>query len=136
MIRCLTDIDKVVANVKMEAEKLMISAFKRAGALAVEKIKQTKTYKDVTFKLTSSIGYGVVWNGQLIEEGGFGNGEGGEKGRTFLHSLVSGVPYGLIIVAGMDYALYVERKGYVVLDGGTLDIGKDIKDYLEKQKIQ
>lgn len=136
MIRCVTDIDKVMSNVRMEAEKLMISAFKRAGHLAVEKIKQTKTYKDVTHRLTSSIGYGVVWNGELVEEGGFGGGEGGEKGRSYLHSFASGVPYGLIIVAGMEYALYVERKGYVVLDGGTLDIGKDIEDYLAKQKIQ
>ena len=36
-----------------------------------------------------------------------------------------------VIVAGMNYALYVEAKGYDVLTGSTLDITADLQKYFD-----
>ena len=36
-----------------------------------------------------------------------------------------------VIVAGMDYALYVEAKGFDVLTGSTLDIRADLQRYFD-----
>ena len=56
----------------------------KAGAIAVDKAKSSKTYKDQTGNLTASIGYGVVVGGQVVSSGGFGSGEGGSQGRAML----------------------------------------------------
>ena len=119
---------------KRKVMKEVENAFIRAGERAVERARDTKTYKDVTGNLSASIGYGVVRDGELLKYGGFGNGEGGEKGKDCLNYVVSSLNTGLalVIVAGMEYAVYVERKGYVVLDGGTLDVGDDIRSQLER----
>ena len=85
--------------------------------------RETKTYSDVTGRLTASIGYGVAVGGSIVREGGFGGGEGGDEGRKALHAaaqMLSNTSPTLIVTAGMRYALYVERSGYVVLDGARV----------------
>ena len=80
-------------------------------------------YNDVTGRLTASIGWGVVVGGQIVREGGFGSGEGGNEGREALRRAAAEVNSDfptLIAVAGMRYALYVELSGHVVLDGARM----------------
>lgn len=87
--------------------------------------KTYKTFKDDTSNLVSSIGFVLAKNGEIISMGGFEakggpNGDGAEgvrKGKEYAEELArsSGKGYVLIIVAGMDYASYVEAKGYNVL---------------------
>lgn len=130
-----TDVARELRTLVSRAEDMMFDAFEYAGEKAVERIMATKTYQDRTKRLSSSIGYGVFRNGRLVSTGGFGSGEGREKGLQTLSEQASSVPNGLVIVAGMEYALYVERKGYIVLDGGTLGIGKDIEAYLNGKSL-
>lgn len=85
--------------------------------------RATKTYNDVTGRLTASIGWGVAVGGQIVREGGFGSGEGGDEGRKALYDaaqMLSNTTPTLIVTAGMRYALYVERSGYAVLDGARV----------------
>ena len=94
-----------------------------AGDRFCEVARATKTYNDVTGRLTASIGYGVVVGGQIVREGGFGSGEGGDEGRKSLYDaaqMLSNTSPTLIVTAGMRYALYVERSGHVVLDGARM----------------
>ena len=80
---------------------------------AVERARASKTYQDQTGNLTASIGYGVIKSGQIISSGGFGGGEGGARGRAALETHAAEIgrgKYGLIIVAGMEYASYVEKR--------------------------
>ena len=82
----------------------------------------TKTYKDVSGFLTSSIGYGVFAGGQLVKVGGF-TGEGVAVGTALLQSMASdiGDRPAMVLVAAAPYASYVERNGFVVLDGARLN---------------
>ena len=94
-----------------------------AGDRFCEVARATKTYNDVTGRLTASIGYGVVVGGQIVREGGFGSGEGGDEGRKSLYDaaqMLFNTSPTLIVTAGMRYALYVERSGHAVLDGARV----------------
>lgn len=92
------------------------------GEQAVNEARQRGRYKDQTGNLRSSIGYCVLEDGKIIKESSFDavkNGaQGSLKGRDFLHRLVSENQSGLvlIVVAGMEYAAYVEAKNLNVLD--------------------
>lgn len=92
------------------------------GEQAVNEARQRGRYKDQTGNLRSSIGYCVLEDGKVIKESSFDtvkNGaQGSLKGRAFLQRLISEHPSGLvlIVVAGMEYAAYVEAKNLNVLD--------------------
>lgn len=121
------------------AEESVLSALDNAGQRLVEIARNTKTYKDNTGNLTASIGYGVYHKGERYSVGGFGYGEGGQKGLKKLESVAadySSRPLLLIVVAGMDYAIYVERSGYVVLDAAMLQKDSVLNAELKRVKIK
>lgn len=72
-------------------------------------------YLNHTTNLRSSIGYFLLKDGQVIQM----NIEGTGDGRNAAMGVVSKLPnkggYQLVGVAGMDYASYVESKGYNVI---------------------
>ena len=103
------------------------------GEVFCDVARATKTYSDVTGNLTASIGYGVVVEGHIVREGGFGSGEGGSEGRKALHDaaqMLSAYSPTLIVTAGMRYALYVECKGYVVLDGARMRMDEIVQSLI------
>lgn len=103
------------------------------GEIFCDVARATKTYSDVTGNLTASIGYGVVVEGHIVREGGFGGGEGGSEGRKALHDaaqMLSAYSPTLIVTAGMRYAFYVERKGYVVLDGARMRMDEIVQSLI------
>lgn len=77
-------------------------------------------YRDQSSNLRNSIG-AVVYVGDEEVFSSFGTGAGATKGKSFADSLASQhfSSQGIIcvIVAGMDYALKVESKGYDVITG-------------------
>lgn len=105
------------------------------GGKAVTHAKSYGSFTDRTGNLRSSIGYVLAKDGEIIDVGGFeavsgpegNNGEGINEGKRYAEELgkSSGAGYALIIVAGMDYAEYVEAKGYNVLT--------ETESYLESQ---
>ena len=116
----------------------ILQSLDRTGQRVVEIARNTKTYQDKTGNLTASIGYGVYHNGVQYSVGGFGRGEGGDKGREKLETLAAkqkNKPYVLIVVAGMDYATYVERSGYIVLDAAGLQVECVANTELNKARI-
>ena len=73
-------------------------------------------YQDHTANLRSSIGYFVLNNGKIVADNFMGTAEGEAAGRQVLNT-VEGKESGymLVGVAGMDYAGYVESRGYNVI---------------------
>ena len=120
-------------------DKEVVRALKAAGERAVETARQTKTYEDKTGDLTASIGYGVIHNGLLEYVGGFDDSRnGGSIGRQVLQQVAEesrGVPYAVILVAGMEYATYVNRKGFAVLDGAQIRIDSITQELLSSIRI-
>jgi len=132
-------IDRVLTllgNANKNVEDAVAEAYAEAGEKAVHGIRsgQMSNWNDISGNLRSSIGYAVCRKGQIIKSSGFDtvlNGaEGSEKGRSLCKTLAaeySRYDYALVIVAGEEYAVYVEAiEGKSVLAGGKLYVEKNI----------
>ena len=109
-------LDNLGAKVQQNAPDFLAEI----GERFCDEARATKTYTDRTGNLTASIGYGIVVRGSVVRTGGFGGGEGEAAGLETLSRAASEVDSSdpvLVIVVGMHYAIYVERKGFAVLDG-------------------
>ena len=94
-----------------ENEKKFIEALAYIGEEFVNQARSKRTYKDQTGNLRSSIGYSVVKDGSAVKF---------DELNDFAKQKIAEGPNDgiyLIVFAGMEYALYVEAKGYDVLTG-------------------
>lgn len=134
----LKDLSKRLHKTEQDLSNKILLALDSTGQQIVSLARATKTYQDRTGNLTASIGYGVYHGGEEYSIGGFGSGVGGQKGLEKLAqkaALHKHKPYVLVVVAGMDYAIYVERSGYVVLDAAGLRLDSVVYEELNKVKV-
>jgi hypothetical protein len=123
---------------KQQADEAVLRALDSTGQRLVEIALSTKQYQNRTGNLSASMGYGVYHNGNEYSTGGFGGGEGESRGREALEQVraqYAHSKFALIVVAGMEYAAAVERKGYVVLDGALLRSDSVLADEMSKIKL-
>ena len=103
-------------------------------------------YTDQTGNLTSSIGYAVIWDGQIVVQSDFEpvrgklgslGVDGSKQGEKFLQQLIkkNGRGIVLIAVAGMPYAAYVEAMGKDVLVSAEIKANEIVKRLLSKLKF-
>lgn len=96
------------------------------GELALEIARTQHKYKRQTGNLTSSVGYCIIDNGNVVKMSDFevvGEGaEGARRGREYLEGLIRENSKGIvfIMVAGMPYAKYVEAMSLDVLESAEL----------------
>ncbi|MBR0291125.1 MAG: hypothetical protein IJQ79_03230 [Bacteroidales bacterium] len=125
-------IDSAMAFIEREAKKRVrdyLAVLNRIGLDVVRKIRNgTASYWiDQTGNLRNSIGFIVMEDGRVVNRNFASTVPGGtlgtKAGESFAEELASKYPKGycLIIVAGMDYAAYVEAvESRSVLAGGEL----------------
>lgn len=98
------------------------------------------TYTDRTSNLRSSIGFMIKDNGRVIAENfqhaGAGTADGSNgiakaKSAAEKASMLYGDQLIAVIVAGEDYAVYVESKGFDVITGSMLHFADRFKQYFE-----
>ncbi len=133
---------EIEAHIDLSLEKVrnrIIDTFMYVGEQCVTEARDHPGYTDQTANLRSSIGYAVVEDGRVVTRKGFEvisgvrtdkNGKqhsyegshGSKEGEDFLERLIAKHPTGiaLIVVAGMNYAEYVESKGRNVLTSAEL----------------
>lgn len=102
------------------------------------------TYTHRTGNLGSSTGYLVLRDGQIYAEGGFHQIIGPDRndttedgtliGRSYAESLIPEYSRGyvMLFVAGMNYASYVEAKGYNVITSGELYMQREAINILNR----
>lgn len=137
----LKDFDEAVQQVIANMRDEIVTELSTIGEDAISLQRNSHEYKDQTGNLTSSLGFAVVENGKVVNIGGFlptsapnGSGAKGAKtGSDYIKSLASSVEgFALILVAGMEYATYVEAMGKNVLESARLySIGK-VDDRVKK----
>ncbi len=98
----------------------VIKALNFIGQEFIRNARLSGDYTDRTGNLRSSIGYAIYENGKelnsVFEIARNDEGEQGVKsGKDLAKEKVSKNGIALIVTAGMDYALYVEAKGFNVL---------------------
>ena len=131
-----TEAPKIVGSVTEEV-------LSEAGADIVEKIRngELSSWNNQSGSLRSSVGGGVTRKGVIVKSFGFGTilsgAEGSRKGRELLSRLAleyAVYDYALIIVAGEDYAVYVEAiEGKVVLSSARLRTDRALPRLLKER---
>ena len=115
-------------KVKQQAPAMIIQALETACLEVLQKTRTLDTYKDQTHRLRSSLGYVIYKDGQQVASnfqstGGEKGDEGVQIGQQRAAEAVAGIP-GIVavVVAGADYASYVEAKGFDVLTGSAMQL--------------
>jgi hypothetical protein len=108
------------------------------GETVLNTARSTNSYRDQTGNLRSSLGYAISIDGKIIRQSDFKTvkqgGEGSKEGAAFVKKLVRKFPKGicLIVVAGMNYAYWVKKRGYDVLDSSELRAEKLVPQLLKQ----
>ena len=81
----------------------------------------SKTYEDDTSNLRGSIGYAILFNGEIQQEDLEGKLEGQTAAKELISELAQTYDDGLVLVgfAGMSYAAAVETLGFDVITGSV-----------------
>lgn len=135
------DIGKLFAGVRAKVDIItdsVIDALQMACLELTNKAKALNTYKDQTHYLRSSIGFVLYNAGEKITEsfgstGGEAGSAGVEAGREIAEEAAKQYTNEIVavIVAGADYALYVESKGYDVISGPCSELNEVLSKYLK-----
>ena len=144
-----TDFRKLNAKLKQSRKNLtdlIVYRFHQIGVEAVKIARENGSYHDITGNLRSSIGYIILVDGKVVEQGDpvrysgtKGNGEKGEAAANeLLQKLKSKFPWGIVLIlcAGMEYAAFVENvKGKDVLTSAEHLAESLIKELLEDKGV-
>lgn len=130
-------IERMVEDKAKFIKRAIINALSMVGEECIRIARTQGNYTDQTGNLRSSIGYMIVQDGREVSQMGFeqvkGGSEGVKVGKQAVKEVAKEFPEHsvLIVVAGMKYSVYVERRGYDVLTSGRLHAKTEAKRILE-----
>ena len=127
------ELDREFAKAQAEYDRKAINWLTVLGERVVKYAREHGNYTDQTSNLRNSIGYIVIHSNKLVYDSFVGsttphNDPRGEANAERAHQLglnyakevgaiLGGYKTYLVWVAGMEYARYVEAKGYDVIQG-------------------
>ena len=111
--------------------EVLINKLSYIGEGALRIAREQGNYTDRTKNLRNSAGYVIAVDGQAVARAGFRTKN--EDGAAFAEELARTTDGKavLVVCAGMNYATYVSRRGYDVLDSAELE-AKALADKLLK----
>lgn len=134
-----------IERMKKEVRSNLQAVLSKVGEDAIAEARRNGSYNNITGNLRNSIGYAVVSDGAKV--GGASNGgvspisgNGTDKGasesgyKTHVEALVDEADsqLQLIVVAGMEYAPFVEHRGKNVLQSAKTMVEKTVPRELEE----
>jgi len=104
-------------KIKEQYIKSTTDKFIEIGERCITEARENGTYTDRTGNLRNSVGYVVLLNGVEKSQSNIS-----KLNRTHIEGIKAQYPKDLvlIVVAGMNYAAYVEAKGFNVLSSAEL----------------
>jgi hypothetical protein len=130
-------ISQKTALFQQRLEQATLFLLKSLGEDLAKYAKDKHNYTDRTGNLTNSISYAIVRNKKMVYYSGSNQpNEGTEASLKIALKMANDLPdaFSLIIVAGMNYAAYVEAKGYNVILPAELKAKKDFPAAMKKLK--
>jgi hypothetical protein len=138
----LSEFDMAIDELTDHAENAVLNTLMYVGESCIIEARDNGNYTDQTGNLRSSIGYVVVKDGEIvrknvvkeIQNGRAATTQGNSTADSYLKRLASDHPKGicLIVVAGMNYAVYVEGRGKNVLSSSELLAERIVPQMLEQ----
>lgn len=134
--------DAIGAQVRLFQKRLEQAALfllKDLGEELTKYAKDKHNYTDRTGNLTNSIGYAIVRGSDIVFFGGaIQQGEGADNALKVAMKMAETLSnsFSLIIVAGMNYAAYVETRGYNVILPAELKAKTDFPKAMQKLKAK
>ncbi|RZJ84898.1 MAG: hypothetical protein EOO20_20660 [Chryseobacterium sp.] len=116
----------------------LVDNYRVAGKSFVERAIQKASFNNITWNLRSSIGYVIMYNGQIIESffkdlvaGTEGQDVGKDYAKFILSLIDDGDGLSMALVAGEEYAYFVEAKGKDVISGSYSFFETELKSALK-----
>lgn len=120
-------------------DELILANLNRVGLEFVRNARTKADFTDRTGNLRSSIGYVILKNGQVVdsnfEDSSQGTDKATGKAKGFDYAMANveaNIGYVLIVVAGMEYAVYVESMGYDVITGSSMTAEDELKELFDR----
>jgi len=136
-----SEIDRLAAQVVAEWEEEVLDKMTALCDRAIEEqwLKfRPEGYNDQTGQLRSSTGYIIYHNGKVVREMfkqanyGTDKAPGLKAGREYAFGMRrESVAWGVLFVAGMEYASYVQGKGFSTLDTAEMIVEKNLLKELD-----
>lgn len=120
------DVEAYLQEQLAKREKSIIKTLNFVGITCINEARTNGDYIDQTGNLRSSIGYAIIQNGVVVNQSRFeqvkDGREGKKEGAELLSDLIGRNTQGivLIVVAGMNYAAYVETNRNVITSAELL----------------
>lgn len=140
---------EVQAAIQAEAERVKMLTIRALAYLGEKCVIEARdrspeeSWFDQTGNLRSSVGYVISHNGKIVQYSSFqqvkNGSEGKRTGKEFATELIKkySTGYALVVVAGMNYAEYVEAMdNKVVLASAELFVRKELSSMMQKLKTQ
>ena len=144
----LNDLNNHLDKFIEDAKNQLVEVLKKVGTSAVDRSRaNVKTgpftgggFGNITWNLRGSTGYVIVKDHQIIDryfpplpDGDQGTTEGIKYAEEIALLLDDG-DIMLIVVAGMEYAYFVEAKGYDVISGSSAHMESELRTALNNIK--
>ncbi len=128
MVTPMDEIDRMIEEEIRKSERDIIKKLSHIGESAISEARENGNYMDQTGNLRSSVGYVILNNGKTVleniqmSERGTDRSTGVQVAKNFIQEISEKYKndFVLIVVAGMDYAVYVEALGRNVLSSSKL----------------
>lgn len=136
-----SQIESTIQKRMQRIRKAVIATLSYVGEQCIREARISGKYTDQTGNLRSSIGYIILDNGRVIKKSSFtlvkDGKKGVNKGKEFRDKLITENNRGivLIVLAGMDYAKYVEAMGLNVLESSEIT-AKELVPQMLKQLLK
>ena len=130
----MEDVDNQIQNHIKEKITEIITTLEYIGVRCANDAREKKGYTDQTANLDKSIGYMVLNDGIIVSVSDGRGGSASPTSKEFMNSLIAENSKGiiLIVVAGMNYAFYVEATGRNVLTSAELLAERIVPEMLKE----
>jgi len=117
----MTHVQNIFEDYIEERVNREIAILQRIGEEFVNKARSINTYTDRTGNLRSSIGYVLLWDGDIQKQNFNPKADAKKQVSELMVKLKSDYPKGMVLIgfAGMEYAAAVESKNYDVISGSA-----------------
>lgn len=125
----MRQIDGMLGEKRDELMMKVVDLFEFTAIEAVNNATDMGSYIDRTGNLRNSLGYVIAIDGVVVREM-FKNEYGSDFAMEVLNDYQEGIV--MIVVAGMNYAIYVESRGYNVLSSAEMFAERRLPELLKQ----